>query len=221
MDYDHGPAPFMTLCLGNFASCLLPFTWFPNRRILQDQIYGPFSPRNGRLGSNRDFGLHESILLLLLSRFVNQQSVDFSPCVLFELMTNIASTPSASRILSLSFLRRFLPSTMGDFMIFRTSQSSTTHFTLSIISSSRIKMFLKFFCTPCRVLRKIFCDFSQLENFQGSQFPCILQWTFSWPPSNLMPFLLIFVIWNYNILGALLAVDSSLRHLIPWPSWRF
>jgi hypothetical protein len=36
---------------------------------------------------------------------------------------------------------------------------------------SRLRLFSNSFCTPCRVLRRLFCDFARLENLQSSSVP--------------------------------------------------
>jgi hypothetical protein len=212
----------MTPCFKTFVSCFLPFSRFPNRWILQDQIYGPRSPRNRRLRSNRDFGLHESILLPTPSFPICESakcwllamcpiSMDNQDCFGSQLFgySLLVFPPKYEGF----FLQRWVNSFTT--VVFGTSQVLDHPCTLSTISSSRLKLFSNFFCTPCRVLHKIFCDFAWLENFQGSQFPYVLQWTFSYPPGNLTPFLLRFVRWTYNILGTLLTLDSTLRRLLP------
>jgi hypothetical protein len=39
---------------------------------------------------------------------------------------------------------------------------------------SRLRLFSNSFCTPCRVLCRLFCDFARLENLQSSPFLCEL-----------------------------------------------
>jgi len=223
----------MTPCFRTFARCLLSFSRFLNRRILQDQIYGPHSPCTRWLRSNCEFRLRESSLLpTLSSRFVNQWSADFLPCFLSQWMNKISSAPSSLGILLLEFSLKGSSSeicgspqrVLLDPMV---QNHSTLHpswsfnCSLAIIPKSessnctclpgkwtnlwssglwqvidsfshlahfffpRLRIFSKFFCTPCRVLCRLFYDFARLENLQGSPFLYFLQWNFSCPSDSL------------------------------------
>jgi hypothetical protein len=129
-------------------------------------------------------------------------TLHFTKIFVFSWKTSRSSCSRTSRSSATCLLRRWTISLSSGL---RKVLDPFAH--LAQIFLSRLRLFSNSFCTPCRVLRRLFCDFSRLENLQSSSFLCEL-------PRALLEILSLppeLVIWTYSIFGALLALNSILR----------